>query len=155
MNSALGRTLVDHFAPIKLEWVRRLADEPPLSALGRQDTVGFLVEGTLMQLLRGLSGHATADWPEGCRPLVGPVHSHCACGLDPMQRYFAAGEQALRHALGEKPEVDHEEMLRRFHALARHECEMFCSTCVYRGTSDRCPPPSGPSSPAVDSPAGA
>jgi hypothetical protein len=134
MNPGLGQTLADHLAAIRNDWMQRLHREPPATALGRQYTVGFLIDATLTQLLVGVSAGNDGEWLSRCTPLAGPVHSYCACGLPPVQRYFAAGEEALRAVLTPEAGAGIETIVGRLKDLARHEVRSLCQPCPRLGT---------------------
>lgn len=119
---------------IKKEWADLLNGEPTITPLGRPDTLVYLMDATLAQLFTGLEAKSTHQWLRRCAPLVGPVHGYCACGLNPLLKYFTTGEIALRAAAGAKLGTEIEEVLQRFRLLAQQEIETLCSVCQYKGT---------------------
>ncbi|MFZ5496871.1 MAG: hypothetical protein ACOZE5_16240 [Verrucomicrobiota bacterium] len=124
---------------IKKEWADLLRGEPTITPLGRPDTLVYLMDATLAQLFAGLEGRGPGQqWLKRCPPLVGPVHSYCACGLNPLLKYFTTGELALRAAAGARLGAEIEEALEHFRALAQQEIETLCSVCQYKGVPGRC-----------------
>jgi hypothetical protein len=120
---------------IKAEWLKLLRGEPVLSPLGRPDTLVFLMDATLMQLQLGLQAAPGQPWLRHCRPVTGSVHRHCACGLNPLLKYFTTGEVALRAVAGPALPADIDDVLARFRALARHEVDALCSICQHPGAA--------------------
>ena len=108
-----------------------LRGEPVLSPLGRPDTLVFLMDATLLQLLQGLQAKQELLWLQHCRPVAGSVHRHCACGLNPLLKYFTTGELALRAGAGPAVGAEIEEILLLFRALAQHEVDVLCSLCQH------------------------
>lgn len=135
MDSSAGGTLTGLIPALKAEWARRLRDEPPLSALGRRDTIQFLIEATLLQLVAMLPDPAGRPPARPPTPLVGPVFSYCACGLEPMRRYFAAGEATLRTVLGEKSGLEAGQVLPFLRELAEREARSLCQPCPRQGSA--------------------
>lgn len=123
---------------IKKEWADLLHGEPTITPLGRPDTLVYLMDATLAQLFAGLESNSTQQWLKRCPPLVGPVHNYCACGLNPLLKYFTTGELALRAAAGARLGDEIEEALLRFRALAQQEIETLCSVCQHKGVPGCC-----------------
>ena len=123
---------------IKKEWADLLRGEPTITPLGRPDTLVYLMDATLAQLFAGLEAKSTRQWLRGCEPLVGPAHNYCACGLNPLLKYFTTGELALRAAAGTSLGAEIEEVLLRFRALAQQEIETLCSVCQHKGVPGCC-----------------
>lgn len=132
------------FPAIKTDWLQRLHGEPVLSPLGRPDTLVFLMDATLLQWAMGLAAPDEAAWLRQCRPVAGAVHQHCACGFNPLLKYFDTGAAAIdgitRPALGAKAEA----ALALFRRLARHEVDLLCSLCLRPGHPGCALPPAGP-----------
>lgn len=129
MDSVASPSLLLACAPaIKAEWRRLLRQEPALTALGHPDTLAFLMDATLRELAADLE---TATAVER-RPPAAPLHRACRCGLNPLLKYFATGELALRigarAALGENFDA----ALALFQRLAQREIEALCSVCQRR-----------------------
>lgn len=124
---------------IKKEWADLLKGEPTITPLGRPDTLVFLMDATLAQLFDGLESKSShPHWLKRCNPVVGPVHNYCACGLNPLLKYFTTGELALRAAAGARLGAEIEEVLERFRALAQREIETLCSVCQHKGVPGCC-----------------
>jgi hypothetical protein len=137
---------------IKKEWAELLRGEPTITPLGRPDTLVYLMDATLAQLFSGLdasSARSTQQWLRRCTPLVGPAHTYCACGLNPLLKYFTTGELALHAAAGPLLGAELDEVLLLFRALAQQEIQTLCSVCQYKGVpgcceiADRPPGPPG------------
>lgn len=124
---------------IKQEWAQLLRGEPTITPLGRPDTLVFLMDATLAQLFAGLEDKTPhQQWLKRCAPVVGPVHNYCACGLNPLLKYFTTGELAVRAAAGTKLGAEIEVVLERFRALAQREIETLCSVCQHKGVPGCC-----------------
>ena len=124
---------------IKKEWTDLLNGEPTITPLGRPDTLVYLMDATLAQLFAGLENKSShQQWLKRCAPVIGPVHSYCACGLNPLLKYFTTGELALRAAAGARLGAEIEEVLQRFRALAQQEIETLCSVCQHKGVPGCC-----------------
>jgi hypothetical protein len=124
---------------IKKEWADLLHGEPTITPLGRPDTLVYLMDASLAQLFAGLESKPPhQSWLKRCAPVIGPVHSYCACGLNPLLKYFTTGELALRAVAGPKLGGDIEEVLERFRALAQREIETLCSVCQHKGVPGCC-----------------
>jgi hypothetical protein len=126
---------------IKKEWAELLRGEPTITPLGRPDTLVYLMDATLAQLFSGLdasSARSTQQWLRRCTPLVGPAHTYCACGLNPLLKYFTTGELALHAAAGPLLGSELDEVLLLFRALAQQEIQTLCSVCQYKGVPGCC-----------------
>ena len=118
---------------VKDEWLQLLRGEPGLSPLGRPETLVYVMEATLLQLQTGLEAGQDRAWLKHCAPVAGAIHRHCTCGLNPVQKYFATGEQALQAAAGDALPADIGNILAHFRALTRHEVDALCSACEHPG----------------------
>lgn len=121
---------------IKAEWASLLSGEPTITPLGRPDTLVYLMDATLAQLFSGIKGRSTEKWLHDCRPHIAPVHRYCACGLNPLLKYFTTGELAVRAATSKLLGEEIEDVLLLFRSLAQREIETLCAVCQYRGTSE-------------------
>ncbi len=110
-----------------------LHGEPTLTPLGRPDTLVFLMDATLAQLFAGLTDKPEEKWLHACTPLIAPVHRYCACGLNPLLKYFTTGELALRAAAGRLLGEEIEDLLVLFRSLAQQEIESLCTVCQHKG----------------------
>jgi len=123
-----------HLTPlIAADWEFRLRDEPPLTPLGRQATVGCLIEATLAQLAHALGSEADRCAALQVPTLIARVHAHCACGLEPLRRYFDAGEEALRTAAGKALGAELDMVLDVFRVVAQIETDALCADCRRAG----------------------
>ncbi len=118
---------------IKKEWAELLRGEPTITPLGRPDTLVFLMDATLAQLFAGLKDSSEENWLHSCTPLIAPVHRYCACGLNPLLKYFTTGELALRAAVGSLLGEEIEDLLLLFRSLAQQEIEALCTVCQHKG----------------------
>jgi hypothetical protein len=66
------------------------------------------------------------------------VHGYCACGLNPLLKYFTTGELALHAAAGPLLGAQLEEVLLLFRALAQQEIQTLCSLCQHKGVPGCC-----------------
>ena len=153
MTPATLRTLVPLCPAVKSEWMSLLRGEPVLTPLGRPDTLVYLMDATLSQLFSGLKSKSEEKWLKGCPAHVAPVHRYCACGLNPLLKYFTTGELALRAAAGPALGEEIEEVLLQFHALAQQEIEALCTVCQHKGIPGCCEMPGKPFRPQSSGPA--
>jgi hypothetical protein len=123
---------------IKAEWSVLLHGEPSMTPLGRPDTLVYLMDATLTQLFGGLTGKSAKKWLHSCTPLVAPVHAYCACGLNPLLKYYTTGELALRAAAAATLGEEIEDVLLLFRSLAQQEIETLCSVCQHKGVPGCC-----------------
>ena len=123
---------------IKAEWGVLLRGEPALTPLGRPDTLVYLMDATLAQLFSGLSGKSTKRWLHSYTPLVAPVHAYCACGLNPLLKYYTTGELALRATAAAMLREEIEDVLLLFRSLAQQEIETLCAVCQHKGVPGCC-----------------
>jgi hypothetical protein len=118
---------------IKKEWSALLHGEPMLTPLGRPDTLVYLMDATLSQLFAGFRIEPEARWLHTCTPIITPVHRYCACGLNPLLKYFTTGELALRAAAAPLLGDEIEDLLLLFRSLAQQEIEALCKVCQHKG----------------------
>jgi hypothetical protein len=123
---------------IKNKWKTLLQGEPVLSPLGRPDTLVCLMDATLMQLFAGFKITPDEKWLMACAPLVAPLYGYCACGLDPLVRYFAAGESAMYAAAGSLAAGVRGKLVARFRILAQQEIDAVCNACPHRDAPGHC-----------------
>ena len=138
VTPATLQSLVALCPAIKAEWGVLLRGEPALTPLGRPDTLVYLMDATLAQLFSGLSGKSAKKWLHSCRPLIAPVHSYCACGLNPLLKYYTTGELALRAAAAATLREEIEDVLLLFRSLAQQEIEALCAVCQHKGVPGCC-----------------
>lgn len=138
MNRATLLELTALMPAVRREWTELLHGEPALTPLGRTDTRIFLIDATLAQLVSGFTIKPQAKWLRVCVPIIGPLHAYCACGADPLTKYFATGERALRTVLAPALAAEMEEVVLLFRSLARREIEALCATCRNGGKPGCC-----------------
>lgn len=118
----------------KREWEVLLRAEPTLSPLGNPDTLVYLMDETISEVLRILRVRSLKNAVTNSRALLLPLQRHCACGLNPLLNYYATGELAL-HAVAAGPLAEHlDEALTSYHVLARREIDTLCAVCQHRST---------------------
>lgn len=125
VDPAASVALLGRLPDIKAVWAELLRQEPALNPLGRPDTLIFLMDQTLRDLAAQMN---TLPSPKP-GAIVAPPHRHCRCGLNPLLKYFATGELALRAAAAPALGPDFEATLLVFQRLAWHEINSLCSVC--------------------------
>ena len=119
----------------KREWEALLRSEPTLSPLGNPDTLVYLMDETITEVLKVLRARSLKHTATNSRALLVPLQRHCACGLNPLLNYYATGELAL-HAVAAGPLAEHlDEALTSYHVLAQKEIDTLCAVCQHRATS--------------------
>jgi hypothetical protein len=115
---------------IKREWGALLRAEPTLSPLGHPDTLAYLMDETIDQVVKTVQHHSLKSWINRSPVLLAPLQRHCHCGLNPLLNYYATGELALRASF--RPQFDApicEALLTVFHVKAQQEIETICAVC--------------------------
>jgi hypothetical protein len=138
VTPATLQSLVALCPAIKAEWSVLLRGEPTLTPLGRPETLVYLMDASLTQLFSGLSGKSAKRWLHSCPPLIAPVHTYCACGLNPLLKYYTTGELALRAASAATLGEEIEDVLLLFRSLAQQEIETLCKVCQHKGVPGCC-----------------
>ena len=87
------------------------------------------MDATLMQLQAGLRANNPAEWLRHRLPVIAPVHGHCACGLNPIQLYYATGEEAIRAALINWRQERVAEITQLFHSFLALEISALRREC--------------------------
>ena len=119
---------------IKREWDHLLRTEPALSPLANPDTLVFLMDETLDQLLHGLRARSSHPTQREIAQLLTPLQRRCACGLNPLLTYYATGELALRAATAGVLGEHFEPVLLVLHGIARREIDALCGVCCHRNS---------------------
>jgi hypothetical protein len=114
---------------VRSQWIQLLADEPPLSPLGRTETVGYLMNVTLSQLITSLEAVPNPAWRTRLTPIVSPMHLYLTCGMTPLKKYFTTGEQAIRARGAASLGAKVEEVIATFTEIAAREIESLCAAC--------------------------
>lgn len=115
---------------IKREWGALLRAEPTLSPLGHPDTLTYLMDETISQVIKSVHHHSLKSWIQRSPVLLTPLQRHCHCGLNPLLNYYATGELALRSALRQQFDADIcEALLTVYHVKAQQEIETLCAVC--------------------------
>jgi hypothetical protein len=119
---------------IKREWDHLLRTEPALSPLANPDTLVFLMDETLDQLLQGVRTRPARTTPREAALLLTPLQRRCTCGLNPLLTYYATGELALRAVTAAPLGENFEPVLLVLHGIARREIDALCGVCCHRNT---------------------
>jgi len=121
---------------IKREWGALLRAEPTLSPLGHPDTLTYLMDETISQVIKCIHHQSLKSWIQRSPVLLAPLQRHCHCGLNPLLNYYATGELALRAALREQFEATVcEALLTVYHVKAQQEIETLCAVCQVPDTT--------------------
>ncbi len=115
---------------IKREWGALLRAEPTLSPLGHPDTLTYLMDETLSQVIKSGQHQTLKSWVQRSPVLLAPLQRHCHCGLNPLLNYYATGELALRAALRQHFDAATcDALLTVYHVRAQQEIETLCAVC--------------------------
>lgn len=118
---------------MKREWEKLLRAEPTLSPLGNPDTLVYLMDETIDELLKELRTRALKHTVVSPRALLTPLQRHCACGLNPLLNYYATGELALHMVAADSlSPAELDEALVCYHQYARREIDTLCAVCQHR-----------------------
>jgi hypothetical protein len=120
---------------IKREWNHLLRTEPALSPLANPDTLVFLMDETLDQLVQGVRARPSHTTPREAALLLTPLQRRCTCGLNPLLTYYATGELALRAITAAVLGANFEPALLVLHGIARREIDALCGVCCHRNTA--------------------
>lgn len=123
---------------VKERWEDLLRLEPTLTPLANPDTLVFMMDATLTQLLSALAAPSFKRWMKKNPTCVAPMQSRCHCSINPLLTYYTTGELALRAAAGSSLGQDLEEVLLYFHSLGQREIESLCGVCAYKDSA-ACP----------------
>lgn len=147
--------LLDRLRPlIKQRWEILLRAEPVVSPLATPDMLVFLMDATLDQLNAALHTRSVKNWLRHNQPMIAPLQSQCACGINPLLAYYSTGRTAVCAVAGEKLGPALAEVLLFYHGIAQKDIEALCGVCCHRGSADcaqaqpalaavRCGAPSG------------
>lgn len=118
---------------LKCEWEALLRTEPTLSPLGNPDTLIYLMDETIVDLLKSVRAQVLRHTHRNPRTLRVPLPRHCACGLNPLLNYYATGEIALHLVAAPVLTAEHDldDVLACYHTLALQELEMLCAVCQF------------------------
>ena len=121
---------------IKREWGALLRAEPTLSPLGHPDTLTYLMDETISQVIKTIHHQSLKSWIQRSPVLLAPLQRHCHCGLNPLLNYYATGELALRSSLRQQFDATTcEALLTVYHVKAQQEIETLCAVCQVPDTS--------------------
>ena len=121
---------------IKREWGALLRAEPTLSPLGHPDTLTYLMDETISQVIKSVHHQSLKSWIQRSPVLLAPLQRHCHCGLNPLLNYYATGELALRSALRQQFDAPTcEALLTVYHVKAQQEIETLCAVCQVHDTA--------------------
>ena len=135
MDEPVIRRLQELRPALKRRWEELLRAEPVSSPLANPDTLIYLMDQTLDQLLSLLRTRSLSAWMRHHKAQSLVAQAGCACGLNPLLAYFSTGSRALLEvAIELGPELN--EVLLFFHGLAQREMDALCGAC--------CPPTNRP-----------
>ena len=129
MSARLGKLLHNRSPQLKREWLRRLKEEPPRTALARVEILSYRMDGTLLEL-EGLVNES--DESKSTRrgaTLESKLRKVCRCGLNPMLDYFLTADDSFPVVLPKLNEMEWRDLERSWHAIALREVGGFCSFC--------------------------
>lgn len=130
MDEFTLRTLESRRVAWKFEWESLLRREPSVSALGNPDTLVFKMDETISTLLALLRKHHVGAGKRSVS-LV-PLERHYACRMNPLSKFYATGEVALRSMGHGLPARDIETAIARFRLYGLDEIESLCAVCQNR-----------------------
>ena len=153
MQESLAGALRDRRPQVRHHWEALLRVEPVGTPLGHPDSLVHLIDWTLDEIYTALT-HPLSRKRAGHHRSLGQDSAGCACGGNPLLRYFAAGEQAMREALvlsqvallNLEPlerDASFEELNLVLQEISRREIAAFCSVCGQRQAGLRVAPTSG------------
>jgi hypothetical protein len=114
----------------KFEWESLLRKEPATNALGHPDTLVFKMDETINALLELL--RRDRSFRAHPKSLLMPLDRHCACRLNPLSKFYATGEVALRSVARSLPPAELENALVRLRLFGLDEIESLCGVCQNR-----------------------
>ena len=115
---------------IKREWGALLRAEPTLSPLGHPDTLTYLMDETINQVIKSVHTHSLKSMIQRSPVMLAPLQRHCHCLQNPLLNYYATGELALRAALRKRFDpATCEALLTVYHVKAQQEIETLCAVC--------------------------
>jgi hypothetical protein len=114
----------------KFEWEALLRREPSVSALGNPDTLVFKMDDTITAVLAQLRKDLAVM--ERRSSLRLPLERHCDCRMNPLAKFYATGELALRSVAPFLQPRELDVALARFRLIGIDEIECLCSVCQNR-----------------------
>lgn len=121
---------------IKREWGALLRAEPTLSPLGHPDTLTYLMDETITQVIKTIHHQTLKSWIQRSPVLLAPLQRHCHCGMNPLLNYYATGELAMRATLRTQFDATVcEALLTVYHVKAQQEIETLCAVCQVQDTT--------------------
>lgn len=146
MQEPLAGALRARRAHVRQHWETLLRVEPHATPLGDPDALTHLIDWTLDEIYAALADPPSRPCAEHHREQA-TERPTCACGENPLFRYFCAGEQAMREALilaqvataNPDPlerDASFQELNLVLEQISRREIEAFCSVCRIRKGGD-------------------
>ena len=153
MQEPLAGALRDRRSQVREHWEALLRVEPVGTPLGHPDSLTHLIDWTLDEIYAALAHELTRKRVGHHRP-ADHGSAACPCGGNPLLRYFAAGEQAMREALvlsqvalldldPLERDASFEELNLVLKEISRREIEAFCNVCGQRHAGLHASAPSG------------
>ena len=142
MKKAYLEALAGHRAEIKRKWEVLLRAAPATTPLGNPDTLVYLMDESIHQLLTLFHSRSAHQWLSRHPPATRLIGTSCHCRLNPLINYFIAGQAALAFVAQTIPRTQHQldevaasacidELLLTFRFLAHREIHAFCEVCQY------------------------
>lgn len=146
MHDSFLRALQTHRPQLRRRWEELLRAEHVTSGMAHPDSLVYLMDWTLDQLMNELRQsrfrrHLVGKAPSGER-------RQCVCGKNPLLAYFSAAEQAvievlfladgeLAHLAAIERSASLEDLKSALHEVARREIEAFCAVCQSRERQEK------------------
>jgi hypothetical protein len=121
---------------IKQRWEALLRAEPIASPLANPDTLVFLMDETLQQIIAALRTRSVKLGVRHVPTVIAPLQGKCACGINPLLAYYTTGRYALREVAEEKMGQAFSDVLVFFHRVAQKDIEALCGVCCNQGAED-------------------
>lgn len=150
MHDSFLRALTTQRPQLRRRWEELLRAERVTSGMANPDSLIYLMDWTLDQLMNELrQSHYRRHLENRSAP---SERQRCSCGMNPLLAYFSAAEQAIIEVLflagGELANLSSiergaslEDLKSALHEVARRDIESFCAVCQSRERQEKtCPP---------------
>lgn len=141
MHDSFLRALLTQRPQLRRRWEELLRAERVTSGMANPDSLVYLMDWTLEQLMNELRQLRFRRHLDGTS--IPSERQQCVCGMNPLLAYFSAAEQAVIEVLflstGELSQLSSiersaslEDLKRALHEVARRDIESFCAVCQSR-----------------------